>query len=73
MALGPPVCEKCQVIGKYVSTPIHLREHPLINKTHWICPICGNTDMKGHATMTYAALVEYEANLRFLKFCKGIS
>jgi hypothetical protein len=72
MALGPPVCEKCQVIGKHLTTPV--QSSNIFSKlTHWICPVCGNTDMQDHAGLSTENIEKYRENLRFLLFCKGIS
>lgn len=63
MGLGPPVCEKCRVIGE-LSRDF---DRPL-----WSCPICGNTDMKWSAWSCGISESELTDNLKFLKFVNGI-
>lgn len=59
MGLGPPVCERCRVIGN------------LNAEQRWICPICGNPDMQWHAWSCGIDEEELEGNYQFLKFMKG--
>lgn len=61
MGLGPPVCEKCRVVGE-----INEKEKA------WACPICGNKKMKMNLFDSIISEEELEDNLRFLKFVKGI-
>ncbi len=63
MGLGPPVCERCQVIGEL---------SPHVVPTFWRCPICFNDEMKWSAWSCGIDAEELESNLRFLKFMKGI-
>lgn len=63
MGLGPPVCEKCQVVGTLSRD---------FNNPLWCCPICGNTKMQWHAWSCGLSDNELEGNLRFLKFVNGI-
>lgn len=63
MGLGPPVCEKCCVIGELSRN----FEKPL-----WSCPICGNSNMQWSAWSCGISSEELEGNLRFLKFVNGI-
>jgi hypothetical protein len=60
MGLGPPVCEKCWVIGEF--------RH---NDNPWYCPICGSTKLKASLWSCGVSQAELEGNLRFLKFMKG--
>lgn len=61
MGLGPPVCEKCQVVGDLG------RE---FNNFLWKCPICGNTEMEWSAWSCGLTDTELENNLRLLTFMK---
>ena len=63
MGLGPPVCEKCQVIGDFSRDAY---------QTFWHCPICGSEKLKWNAWDCGLTEEELEDNLRFLKFVKGI-
>ncbi len=60
MGLGPPVCERCHVIGKLNQTTYR-----------WCCPICGNPNMQWHAWSCGIDEEELESNYLFLKFMKG--
>lgn len=60
MGLGPPVCEKCRVVGSYEALMML-----------WYCPICNNKDMQWSAWDCGLTEEELADNLRFLKFVKG--
>lgn len=62
MGLGPPVCEKCQVICDYS------RDLFDYGRGGYYCPICGNTDPKDHTGLSTANLKKYKDNYKFLKF-----
>lgn len=63
MGLGPPVCEKCHVVGKLSRD---------FNNSLWSCPICNNTDMQWHEWSCGISSEQLENNLRFLKFINGV-
>lgn len=71
MGLGPPVCLKCMVIGEYVDTPVPMPKNAYNLVSNWVCPICGDPDMKGHAGFDTTKWKVYKDNLRFLQFVKG--
>lgn len=63
MGLGPPVCEKCQVIGELSRD---------FDKPLWSCPICGNTDMQWSAWSCGISEEQLETNLRLMKFISKV-
>lgn len=63
MGLGPPVCEKCRVIGE-LSRDFY---RPL-----WSCPICGNAKMQWSAWSCGISSDDLDNNLRLLTFMKKV-
>jgi hypothetical protein len=63
MGLGPPVCEKCRVLGKRSRD---------FNEPFWGCPICNSRKLKWSAWDCGLTDEELEENYRFLSFVKGI-
>lgn len=63
MGLGPPVCEKCRVIGRMSQDETDY---------FWYCPICNSRKLKWNAWDSGLTEEELEDNERFLKFVKGI-
>lgn len=60
MGLGPPVCEKCWVIGEWS------------HNNPWHCPICGSTELMASLWSCGISAEELKDNLRFFNFVKGI-
>jgi hypothetical protein len=71
MGLGPPVCQHCQVLGELLDKAVPLIRAPgssTLNKyTYWVCPICGETDLREHAGI-FADFEKYHKNEKFLRF-----
>jgi hypothetical protein len=62
MGLGPPVCEKCKVLGKISRD---------FNESFWYCPICNSRKLKWNAWDCGLTDEELEDNYKFLSFVKG--
>ena len=61
MGLGPPVCQKCMVIGQLMGDT-------------WTCPSCYSVRMGSHLwEFTEDYQKRFEDNTKFLKFMKGES
>lgn len=60
MGLGPPVCDKCWVIGKWRN-----------NLNPCYCPVCNSTELNATAWSCGMTQEELDGNLRFLLFMKG--
>lgn len=61
MGLGPPVCDKCRVIGR-------------LSGDLWTCPVCYSRHLPNNLweyTEEYQKL--FEDNTKFIKFMKGES
>ena len=72
MGLGPPVCQHCQVIGELLEEAVPLKKAEgsgTLNKyTYWVCPICGETDLRDSAGMDSTRWDKYRKNEKFLRF-----
>jgi ribosomal protein L37AE/L43A len=60
MALGPPVCQHCQVLADYAEKD---------GRAIWHCKYCGETNLTDHAGL--GSWTKYENNEKFLKFVNG--
>lgn len=60
MGLGPPVCERCQVICDFAR-----------NLDRYCGPICGNDDPQDYAGLSDSRWNWLKENLKFLKFTLG--
>lgn len=71
MGLGPPVCQHCDVLGELLDEAVPLIRAPgssALNKyTYWVCPICGETDLRDYAGI-FGDWDKYEKNEKFLRF-----
>lgn len=71
MGLGPPVCQHCQVLGEHLKEAIpivHTSSTRTANMwTHWVCPICGETDLQDSAGLS-GDWQKYIDNEKFLRF-----
>lgn len=65
MGLGPPLCEKCMVIGELIE------HYHAYNHSGWVCPVCGNDQLKSYAGFEERDWAQFEQNKKFLLFMKG--
>ena len=69
MGLGPPVCEKCMVLGELTI----ISDGSGYDRHVWGCPICLGTSLKESLWTCGWTEKELEDNLRFRRFVKGES
>lgn len=59
MGLGPPVCQRCQVIAHYTE------------ERRWHCRYCGEKNPTASAGMDARQWKQFDQNEKFYKFMEG--